>query len=66
MSTKHLSLEPKDLRVVHGYGKAWRYEEGRGMIVVVEPAKGFAGETQQVRIPPKIMRDYLARLDKKP
>lgn len=57
MSAKHLSLSPRNLRVKRGRVEAWRYEERYGLTVMVTAST----ETAEIRIPAKMMRDYLRR-----
>jgi hypothetical protein len=63
MSVKHLSNHPRNLPTLHGEARAWRYEERGGLAVIVPP---FNGVTAHLRIPTKLMREFLKRLDAKP
>ena len=59
VSERDLSRWPRNLQIMHGKGNAWHYEEKDGFSVVVQPQ----GVT--LRIPLKMMRDFLRRLDQK-
>lgn len=66
MSAKDLLLTPRHLPILDVASRergadAWRYEERGGLTVVVKTAS--AGCIAQVRIPIKVMRDYLRRRD---
>lgn len=69
MSRRILSLEPKNLRVIHVSesritAASWRYEERGGLNVVVEIRRdGQYVGTAQVRVSTRMMRDYLRKVD---
>lgn len=63
-NARPLSTSPLNLLVIHGNGKAWRYEEPGGLCVVVEVRypDGALFETVQVRVPVGVMRTYLDKI----
>lgn len=66
MANKHLSRQPRDIKVLHGARDAWCYEESGGIFAVTEHAN-LSGEytgTSTTLIPWVTIRAALRRKDK--